>query len=374
VASYNVEVLFAWCSIVFGFPTVAVVMKMDSLSKSSTASSSNRSSGTGRRSSNLGGGNYRDSAHFAANIMVEFENDTREMAVDVPDSFIAHAKTPPKYPPPQPRANGTLPGSNSGSGRSLGRNTLNSSNRDSPDAPPLASRDHLRIERDGVLLNSRDGPTPPRAGSVGNGGSGYVRPTEQQSLRMKKYSEEIIRKNLEQERRDRGEEFLRHSIRNSQRLAALKHRMGASSGLGSATMNGGFSPEGVGGVGGGIVRSSAASRPEPLPNLEEILAAAKRLEARGVLHGVADSVLAAVGATEVENVLTLNQKVRGSLFWQTLRMLWNVKPGTWTNHPFLLAASGAESLAMRARRNRRAVRTGRQVSGRGGDLVRGRRN
>jgi len=35
-----------------------------------------------------------------ANIMVEFETENREMAVDVPDSFIGISKTPPKYPPP----------------------------------------------------------------------------------------------------------------------------------------------------------------------------------------------------------------------------------------------------------------------------------
>ena len=40
-----------------------------------------------------------ESAHFA-NLFVEFENDTREMAIDVPDHFVATTKTPPKFPPP----------------------------------------------------------------------------------------------------------------------------------------------------------------------------------------------------------------------------------------------------------------------------------
>ena len=35
-----------------------------------------------------------ESAHFA-NILIEFENDTREMAVDVPESFVAQTKTRP---------------------------------------------------------------------------------------------------------------------------------------------------------------------------------------------------------------------------------------------------------------------------------------
>ncbi len=78
-------------------------MKMDSLSKSSSVNtsgaSSNRSSGigSGGGGGHVVGGGYRESAHFA-NIMVEFETSTREMAVDVPDSFIGQTKTPPKYP------------------------------------------------------------------------------------------------------------------------------------------------------------------------------------------------------------------------------------------------------------------------------------
>jgi hypothetical protein len=37
------------------------------------------------------------SAANYSTIMVEFENGNREMAVDVPASFIAQAKTPPRY-------------------------------------------------------------------------------------------------------------------------------------------------------------------------------------------------------------------------------------------------------------------------------------
>jgi len=41
-------------------------------------------------------------------IMVEYENGNREMAVDVPASFVAQAKTPPRYPPSNPRYQPTL--------------------------------------------------------------------------------------------------------------------------------------------------------------------------------------------------------------------------------------------------------------------------
>ena len=40
------------------------------------------------------------SAANYSTIMVEFENRNREMAVDVPASFIAQAKTPPRSDPP----------------------------------------------------------------------------------------------------------------------------------------------------------------------------------------------------------------------------------------------------------------------------------
>ena len=43
-------------------------------------------------------GIYESAYH--ANILIEFENDNREMAVDVPETFVAQTKTPPKYPPP----------------------------------------------------------------------------------------------------------------------------------------------------------------------------------------------------------------------------------------------------------------------------------
>ena len=54
-------------------------------------------------------------------------------------------------------------------------------------------------------------------------------PTPQQSERMKKYGEDIVRRAAEQERKAQQNEFLRHSIRNSQKMRALKgnhHNLG----------------------------------------------------------------------------------------------------------------------------------------------------
>ena len=68
-------------------------------------------------------------------------------------------------------------------------------------------RDHIRIEKDGRLINTMEGPPVP---------------TPQQSQRMKKYGEDIARRAAEQERKAVQNEFLRHSIRNSQKMRALK--------------------------------------------------------------------------------------------------------------------------------------------------------
>ena len=48
-------------------------------------------------------------------------------------------------------------------------------------------------------------------------------PAPQQSERIKKYGEDIVRKKEEQDRKAAQNEFLRHSIRNSQKMRALKH-------------------------------------------------------------------------------------------------------------------------------------------------------
>lgn len=145
-----------------------------------------------------------ESAHFA-NILIEFENDTREMAVDVPESFVAQTKTPPKYPPPSSLGDREEARSSGSSFSALSLSNGHSLNRKSSPLPP--NRDHIRIEKDGRLINTMEGPPLP---------------TPQQSERMKKYGEDIARRAAEQERKAVQNEFLRHSIRNSQKMRALK--------------------------------------------------------------------------------------------------------------------------------------------------------
>lgn len=172
-----------------------------------------------KSTSNAAGGGFSgiyESAAFA-NILIEFENDNREMAVDVPDSFVAQTKTPPKYPPPSSlgdREEARSSGSSfsalslSNGGHSLHRGQRN--RQSPPELVALPSRDHLRIEKDGRLINTMEAPPLP---------------TPQQSQRIKKYGEDIARRTAEAERKAVQNEFLRHSIRNSQKMRALKGRV-----------------------------------------------------------------------------------------------------------------------------------------------------
>jgi len=104
-------------------------------------------------------------------------------------------KTPPKYPPPQQhighhtaaphnRVYSVTLGLDDGRSTSTHSSFSALSNGHSP--PPeggLPSRDHLRIERDGRLINTMEPPPIP---------------TPQQSQRMREYSEKINKSKAEQ--------------------------------------------------------------------------------------------------------------------------------------------------------------------------------
>ena len=220
---------------------------------------------------------FGESAHFA-NIMVEFENSHREMAVDVPDSFIGQTKTPPKYPPPPP--------------------SVMQQNGGSCSLHP-APRGHLRIEADGHLLNTIEPPTPPPGGHRSGKHQHHQlqqMPTEQQSLRMKQYHDEIMRKNLEVEKRHKTNEFLRHSIRNSQKMQALKENAKQQQQHGLA--NGGF-------------EGHPPESPPPPPSLQSLMEAVKRIKLSGQGGTDVSSALGSIVANrEFQRTYQLNQKVR----------------------------------------------------------------
>ncbi|XP_063538298.1 protein PALS1 isoform X5 [Cydia strobilella] len=115
--------------------------------------------------------------------MLSLSADTgphREMAVDVPDSFIARNKTPPRYPPPRPpQVNGTAKTA-------------------APAIPPREA--------------PRDAPPRPPAHDV----------TKEQMESIKKYQEQLRQRKEAEERAAAQNEFLRTSLRGSNKLQALE--------------------------------------------------------------------------------------------------------------------------------------------------------
>ncbi|KAF4528244.1 hypothetical protein B566_EDAN014402 [Ephemera danica] len=139
----------------------------------------------------------------------------REMAVDVPESFVARTKTPPRYPPPRSLVSGTngTPGSAK------------------PVPPP---RDHLRIEKDGRLVNRAPPPqlparaaptvTPVAVPAVPPPTDPNRTPTRDQLESIRKFQEALRKRKEEEERVAQEKEFLRSSLRDSRKLQALESR------------------------------------------------------------------------------------------------------------------------------------------------------
>ncbi|KAE8748632.1 hypothetical protein FOCC_FOCC004643, partial [Frankliniella occidentalis] len=105
----------------------------------------------------------------------------REMAVDVPDSFIARSKTPPRYPPPRPV--GTT-------GTGVNGSVVK------PVPPPRA---HLRIEEDGRLVNRAPAPQLP-ARPPDNNNEPDKEPTQEQLTAIRKYQVSKARRCAEEDR------------------------------------------------------------------------------------------------------------------------------------------------------------------------------
>jgi len=82
----------------------------------------------------------------------------REMAVDVPDSFIARSKTPPRYPPPRPVRAAAPAAPAPTTGLVMPQPPPMNGSAPKPVPPP---RDHLRIEKDGRLVNRAPAPQLP---------------------------------------------------------------------------------------------------------------------------------------------------------------------------------------------------------------------
>jgi len=219
--------------------------------------------------------NLSNHMYNAANyntIMVEYENGNREMAVDVPASFVAQAKTPPRYPPQNPRYQPTLstfsPRSNdqnsSTSSRMSKSSSAGASNGSAGGAPPpTGSRDHLKIEKDGNLVNKsiapelpsrpQNGPRPVSTdysqvngqnGITGDQNHTEITPSKEQYERIARYQQEIKQFRVEKDAKLREEEFLRSSMRQSERLRALENTSSNHSLAVKGVSNAGYSSMG----------------------------------------------------------------------------------------------------------------------------------
>ncbi|XP_032308884.1 uncharacterized protein LOC6503071 isoform X6 [Drosophila ananassae] len=190
----------------------------------------------------------------------------RELPVDVPDSFIEMVKTPPRYPPPAHLSSrGSLLSNASGSTAhttlsSLGVVSVAATTTTTPTTTGAAAtsqvataigdelngnakpvpppRDHLRVEKDGRLVNCSPAPQLPDRRAPGNASSGsgsgsggliapqqiaqIVEPTMEQLDSIKKYQEQLRRRREEEERIAQQNEFLRNSLRGSRKLKALQ--------------------------------------------------------------------------------------------------------------------------------------------------------
>ncbi|CAB3378822.1 Hypothetical predicted protein [Cloeon dipterum] len=150
--------------------------------------------------------------------MQQHSGPHREMAVDVPDTFIARTKTPPRYPPPKHLQ---APNGNAASATSATK----------PVPPP---RDHLSIEKDGRLVNRAPPPQvparavpvpPPVAPEPASAAAAADRtPTREQMESIRKYQEDLRRRKENEERVAQEKEFLRSSLRDSRKLQALESR------------------------------------------------------------------------------------------------------------------------------------------------------
>jgi MAGUK p55 subfamily member 5 len=122
----------------------------------------------------------------------------REMAVDVPESFIAHNKTQPRYPPPRSLNNQNPPAVPSS------KPIVNDMR---PIPPP---RDHIRTDMSQF-------PNKQQVGKIGQ----ILEPTVDQMDSIKKYQDQLRQRREKEERIAATNEFLRNSVRGSEKLRAL---------------------------------------------------------------------------------------------------------------------------------------------------------
>jgi len=99
--------------------------------------------------------------------------------------------------------------------------------------PPTGNRDHLKIEKDGRLVNRASAPEPPSRPLNGSSSGEYspqssltppngIKPSREQYERIAKYTQELKQQKSTHDAKLLEEAILRSSLRNSARLRALE--------------------------------------------------------------------------------------------------------------------------------------------------------
>ncbi|XP_071445308.1 protein PALS1 [Hetaerina americana] len=151
----------------------------------------------------------------------------REMAVDVPDSFVGRTKTPPRYPPPRPSGAAPTP-----AGRNLQHHQLHFNFRGQPSAPAVVPAANGSRAKATVAPAARVAPPvaaprmapalPPQEEEEEDRVS--AGPTREQLDSIRKFQEALRKRKEEEERAAAEREFLRSSLRDSRKLHALESR------------------------------------------------------------------------------------------------------------------------------------------------------
>lgn len=111
------------------------------------------------------------------------------MAVDVPDSFIARNKTPPRYPPPLTNSSQVIKKNYCNNHNKNIKITTNLPKANGVTSKPIPPpRDHLHIEKDGRLINKAPAPQIPDRKVAGTQQIGQIlEPTPDQLDSIKKF-------------------------------------------------------------------------------------------------------------------------------------------------------------------------------------------
>ncbi|XP_063845463.1 protein PALS1-like isoform X2 [Scylla paramamosain] len=148
--------------------------------------------------------------------MVEFDPGNREMAVDVPDSFVGRTKTPPRYPPPKPQGQTITPIHNNNNNSSKSSRKGGSSGTATPQNGTLPKSTPTPRIPDQPQRSPQLPPLP-----LGQQEGLMQQPSTQDEMnRIRKYEEEL---KLRREREEQ-EAMLRTSLRSSQKLQQLANK------------------------------------------------------------------------------------------------------------------------------------------------------